>query len=136
MKSYVETILQAAEDLAAGRGLTYPQRLKLERAVYRITASHSLRTFGWPLQSMAAAAHDELFAYCNASGVAPDDPRLTIIDRGFAVMRLIASIANVDPYVLNENISRIIYRYSSGVATLPSVLHQFVAGESQSNSND
>jgi hypothetical protein len=78
---------------------------------------------------MAVGARDQLFAYCEASGVEAGDPRLVIVDRGFAVMRLIASIANADPYVLNENISRIIHRYSTGVATLPSVLHEFVAAQ-------
>ena len=136
MTCYAETILQAAADLAAGRGLTYRQRLQLERAVFRITAAHTMRAFGWSLQSMAVAARDQFFAYCESSEVQADDPRLVIINRGFAVMRLIASIANVDPYVLNENISRIIHRYSTGVATLPSVLHEFVAAQSQSTGED
>jgi hypothetical protein len=81
---------------------------------------------------MALAARDQFLAYCEASGVEVGDPRLVIVHRGFAVMQLIASIANADPYVLNENISRIIHRYSTGVAMLPSVLHEFVADQSQS----
>jgi hypothetical protein len=85
-------------------------------------------------ESMAVEARDKFLAYCEASGVEADDPRLIIVERGFAVMRLIASIANADPYVLNENISRIIHRYSAGVATLPSVLYEFVEAQSQSSS--
>jgi hypothetical protein len=132
--AYVQTILRAAEHLAAGRGLNYRQRLQLERAVFRLTSAHTMRALGWCLQSMAVGARDQLFAYCEVSGVEADDPRLVIVNRGFAVMRLIASIANADPYVLNENISRIIHRYSTGVATLPSALHEFVAAQSQSTS--
>lgn len=135
MKSYAETILQAAEDLAAGRGLPYRQRLQLERAVFRITAAHTMRAFAWTLQSMAVTARDQFLGYCEAMEVPADDPRLVLIDRGFAVMRLVASIANADPYVLNENISRIIHRYSTGVATLPSALHEFVAAHAPSTSD-
>jgi hypothetical protein len=76
---------------------------------------------------MAGAAREQLWAHAKASGMQPDDPRLVNVHRAFAAMALIASIANVDPYVLNENISRVVHRYSTGVATLPSVLFELVA---------
>lgn len=117
--------------MAAGRGLAYRQRLQLERAVFRLTSAHTMRTFGWSLQSMAVVARDQFLAHCEAAGIQAGDPRLLVVHRSFAVMGLIASIANADPYVLNENISRIVHRYSTGVATLPSVLHEFVAAQSQ-----
>lgn len=132
MKSYIETILGAAKHLADGRGLSYRQRLQLERAVFRLTSGHAKRAFGWSLHSMSVAARDQFLTYCKEAGIEDCDPRLVIIYHGFAIMQLIASIANADPYVLNENISRIIHRYSTGVATLPSVLHDFVDAQSQS----
>jgi hypothetical protein len=127
MTAYIDTILGAAQQLAAGRGLNYRERLQLERAVFRLTATHAARAFGWSLQSMSMPARDQFAAYCEASGVGAGDARLVTVDQGFAVMLLIASIANVDPYVLNENISRIVHRYSTGVATLPSLLGKFAA---------
>jgi hypothetical protein len=125
--AYIDTLLGAARQLAAGRGLSYRERLQLERAVFRLTATHAVRAFGWPLLSMSMPARDQFVAYCEASGVSAGDARLVTVDQGFAVMLLIASIANVDPYVLNENISRIVHRYSTGVATLPSLLRKFAA---------
>lgn len=127
MKLYIETILGAADQLASGRGLDYRERLRLERAVFRMTSDRATRAFGRPLQSMGAAACDQFASHCVAVGIETDDARFVIVDLGFEVMRLIASIANADPYVLNENISRILHRYSTGVATLPSILRHFVA---------
>lgn len=127
MTPYIDTILAAAQQLAAGRGMNYRERLQLERAVFRLTATHAAQAFGSTLQSMSTSARDQFAAYCAASGVEAGDARLVTVEQGFAVMLLIASIANVDPYVLNENISRIIHRYSTGVATLPSLLREFAA---------
>jgi hypothetical protein len=75
---------------------------------------------------MSVGAHEELLARCEGLQIQRSHALLQVVDRGFAIMRLIASIANADPYVLNENISRIIHRYSTGVASLPLVLHEFV----------
>jgi hypothetical protein len=124
---HTKAILSAADSLAAGRGLNYRERLQLERAVFRLTAANAMRELGRPLQSMSADAHDELARYCEESGLPPE--KQATIALGFAAMRLISSIANVDPYVLNENISRIVHRYSTGVATLPVVLRRFVAAQ-------
>lgn len=129
MTPYTNAILDAADRLAAGRGLNYRERLQLERAVFRLTAANALREFGWPLQSMSAVAHDELVRYCKQSDITSENQRLATLELGFAAMRLISSIANADPYVLNENISRIVHRYSTGVATLPLVLREFVAAQ-------
>lgn len=134
MTGYVQTILRAAEHLAARQRLTYCERLQLERAVFRLTSAQTMQAFGWYLQSMTIDARDQLLAYCETTGIEPDDARLAIVHRGFTIMRLISSIANVDPYVLNENISRIIHRYSTGLATLPSILHEFVGATQRQGS--
>jgi len=126
---YRESILRAAEHLAAGRGLNYRERLQLERAVFRLTSYHAKRAFGWSLHSMSAPARDQFAAYCEMSGIEASNPQLVAVNLGFEVMRLIASIANADPYVLNENISRILHRYSTGVATLPCTLREFAADQ-------
>jgi len=127
MLTYKETILNSAEYLTSGRGLNYRQRLQLERAVFRLTSAHLKQAFAWHLRSMSSAAREEFADHCLASGVGSDDVRLLTVNLGFEVMRLIASIANADPYVLNENISRILHRYSSGIATLPTILREFSA---------
>lgn len=129
MTRYRDTILRAAEHLAAGRGLNYRERLQLERAVFRLTSDHAKRAFDWSLQSMSGPARDEFAAYCEASGIEAGNLGLAAVNLGFEVMRLIASIANADPYVLNENISRILHRYSTGIATLPCILREFVAAQ-------
>jgi hypothetical protein len=123
---YTEAILRAAKQLAAGQGLNYRERLGLERAVYRLTSRHAKHALDWTLDSMGAAARREFVTYCEHSGVQAGDARVDLVHCGFEVMRLIASIANADPYVLNENISRVIHRYSTGVASLPSLLREFV----------
>lgn len=135
MTGYVQTILRAAEHLAAQKRLTYRERLQLERAIFRLTSAQTMQAFGWHLQSMTIDTLDQLLAYCQTAGIQQDDARLVIVHRGFAIMRLISSIANVDPYVLNENISRIIHRYSTGLATLPSILHDFVAATQRQGSH-
>lgn len=127
MTGHREAILNAADNLASGRGLGYRERLQLERAVFRLTAANAIRAVGHPLQSMSAAAHDELLHYTRETD-APTT-QLAAIELGFTAMRLISRIANVDPYVLNENISRIVHRYSTGVATLPLVLRELVAAQ-------
>jgi len=136
MTAYVQTLLRAADHLAAGRGLGYRERLQLERAVFRLTSADAMRAFGWVLNSMYPSARDELAAHCQTLGIAADHPTLGIVNDAFAVMGLIASIANADPYVLNENISRVVHRYSTGVATLPSALRNFAAAHSQPPSRD
>jgi hypothetical protein len=113
MTAYVQTLLRAADRLAAGRGLDYRERLQLERAVLRLTSADAMRAFGWVLNSMYPSARDELAAHCQTLGIGA------------------TSIANADPYVLNENISRVVHRYSAGVATLPSALRNFAAAHSQ-----
>ena len=127
MTRHTKAILSAADSLAAGRGLNYRERLQLERAVFRLTALNAMCELGRPLQSMSADARDELVSYPEGSGLSPE--KRAAIELGFTAMRLISSIANVDPYVLNENISRIVHRYSTGVATLPRVLREFVAAQ-------
>jgi hypothetical protein len=131
---YVQTLLRAADHLADGRGLDYRERLQLERAVFRLTSVDTIRAFGWVLSSMYPSALEELAAHCEIAGIRPDHPTLGIVNDGFAVMHLIASIANADPYVLNENFSRVVHRYSTGVATLPSALRDFAAAHSQAPS--
>jgi hypothetical protein len=130
MNFHEEVLLSAADHLASSRGLSYRERLNLERAVYRLTNAHVASAFGWNLNSMSVTAYEQFVADCRLANVQPDDPKVTIVDLGFAVMRLIASIANADPYVLNENIFRIIHRYSTGVATLPSALLDLAAAHS------
>lgn len=129
MTPHMTAILAAADRLAAGRGLSYRERLQVERAVFRLTAANAMREFGWPLQSMSAGAHDELVRYCQRSNIPAENQGLAAIELGFGAMRLIGSIANADPYVLNENISRVVHRYSTGVATLPLVLRELVAAQ-------
>lgn len=130
-----DTILYAADELAAGRGLGYRQRLRLERAVFRILCGYVQRSFGWELQSMSSSARAQFLAHCETLALQPTDPRLAFVNHAFEVMRLVASIANADPYVLNENISRVIHRYSTGVATLPLTLQVFVASLPSSDSS-
>lgn len=127
MKGYLDTIQRAADRLSAGLGLDYRGRLQLERAVFRLTAAYALREVGYSLQSMSAEARNELDAYFERAR--PPVSTNAPIELGFTAMRLIRSIANVDPYVLNENISRIVDRYSTGVATLPFVLREFVIAQ-------
>jgi hypothetical protein len=126
---HATAILNAADRLAAGRGLSYRERLQVERGVFHLTAANVMREFGWPLQSMGTGAHDELVYYCQRSNVPAENQGLAAIELGFDAMRLISSIANADPYVLNENISRVVHRYSTGVATLPRVLRELVAAQ-------
>ena len=130
-----DAILHAADELAAGRGLGYRQRLRLERAVFRILCDYVRRLFDWELRSMSRSARAQFLAHCETLALQPTDPRLVFVNHAFEVMRLIASIANADPYVLNENISRVIHRYSTGVATLPLALRAFVASLSESDSS-
>ncbi len=136
MTGYVQTLLRAADHLAAGRGLDYRERLQLERAVFRLTSPDAIRAFGWVLSSMCPNARDELVTHCETLGVRPDHPTLRTVNDGFAVMRLIASIANADPYVLNENLSRVLHRYSTGVGTLPSALRDLAAAHSEAPSRN
>jgi hypothetical protein len=127
VRTYAETIIGAATNLSAGRALNYRERLQLERVVFRLTSATALRLVGRALQSMSRVAHDELLRSLQQCELARQ--QLDSIELGFTAMRLIASIANVDPYVLNENISRLVHRYSTGVATLPRVLHELVAAQ-------
>lgn len=114
-------VLRAVERLRSGHGLTFRERIQVERAVFRLTAARVRRDLGQDILSMSGTAYRELCA--KYSRDRDGRPPLAVM-RGFEAIDMIRALASADPYVVNENISQLADKAPTGLATLPAILSE------------
>lgn len=110
---------EAAERLRSGHGLTFRERLQVERTLFRMTARRVHLDLGQDILSMSRPA---FLALCQSYRETLERRPPAMVTRAFDAIELIRALASADPYVVNENIRQFAEEAPTGLAALPSIL--------------